>query len=124
MERPIRVLVGKRPRLTRELILTTFSDPPDIEIVGEVADEADIPASVEKTNPDVIVIAQDKLGSGPASATQCFVNAQTCESLLLPHIITTRFTIGHLLRFTRTASRPRKNPSWVFFEPRSARFAA
>jgi chemotaxis response regulator CheB len=65
MEKPIRVLVANRPRLMRELILTTLSDQPDIEIVGEVADEADIPVSVEKTNPDVIVIAQDKLGERP-----------------------------------------------------------
>jgi chemotaxis response regulator CheB len=50
----------------RELILTTFSDQPDVEIVGEVADEVDIPVSVEKTNPDVVVIAQDKLGERPS----------------------------------------------------------
>jgi chemotaxis response regulator CheB len=49
----------------RELILTTFSDQPDIEIVGEVANEADILVSVEKTNPDVVVIAQEKLGERP-----------------------------------------------------------
>ncbi len=66
MERAIRVLVANRPRLMRELILTTFSDQPDIEIVGEIADEADIPASVERTNPDVIVITQDKLGERPS----------------------------------------------------------
>jgi chemotaxis response regulator CheB len=65
MEKPIRVLVANRPRLMRELILTTFSDQPDIEIVGEVADEADIPVTVEKTNPDVVVIAQEKLGERP-----------------------------------------------------------
>jgi chemotaxis response regulator CheB len=66
MEKPIRVLVANRPRLMRELILTTFSDQPDIEIVGEVTDEADIPVSIEKTNPDVVVIAQDKLGERPS----------------------------------------------------------
>jgi chemotaxis response regulator CheB len=66
MEKPIRVLVANRPRLMRELILTTFSDQPDIEIVGEVADEGDIPVSVAKTNPDVVVIAQEKLGERPS----------------------------------------------------------
>ena len=66
MQKPIRVLVANRPRLMRELILTTFSDQPDIEIVGEVANEADIPVGVEKTNPDVVVIAQDKLGERPS----------------------------------------------------------
>jgi chemotaxis response regulator CheB len=66
MEKPIRVLVANRPRLMRELILTTFSDQPDIEIVGEVADEADIAVSVEKTNPDFVVVSQDKLGERPS----------------------------------------------------------
>ncbi len=66
MDKPIRVLVANRPRLMRELILTTFSDQPDIEVVGEVADEADIPVSIERTNPDVVVIAQEKLGERPS----------------------------------------------------------
>ena len=42
MEKAIRVLVANRPRLLRETILTTFADQPDIEIVGEVADESEI----------------------------------------------------------------------------------
>jgi|ERR1700756_4334318 chemotaxis response regulator CheB len=65
MDKPIRVLVANRPRLIRELILTTFTDQPDIEVVGQVTNEADILESVEKTNPDFILIAQDSLGSRP-----------------------------------------------------------
>jgi len=42
MEKVIRVLVANRPRLMRELILTTFADQPDIEIVGEVGEESEI----------------------------------------------------------------------------------
>jgi len=72
MEKPIRILVANRPRLMRELILTTFSDQPDIEIVGEVADEADILEIVEKTNPDFIVIAQDRLGERPSVCDTVF----------------------------------------------------
>jgi DNA-binding NarL/FixJ family response regulator len=66
MEKQIRVLVANRPRLMRELILTTFADQPDIEIVGEVTDEADIPDSVDRTLPDFLVISQDKLGRRPS----------------------------------------------------------
>jgi len=65
MEKQIRVLVANHPRLMREMILTTFADQPDIEIVGEVTDEADIPDSVDRTLPDFLVISQDKLGSRP-----------------------------------------------------------
>jgi chemotaxis response regulator CheB len=65
METRIRVLVAYRPRLMRELILTTLADQPDIEIVGEVADETKILESVAETRPDFVVIAQDRLGKRP-----------------------------------------------------------
>ena len=66
MENPIRVLVANGHRLMRELILMTFADQADIEIADEVPDEADILDSVEKTNPDFVVIAQDTLAERPA----------------------------------------------------------
>jgi len=62
---PIRVLVAKGHRLMRELVLTTFSDQADIEILDEVPDEAEILDRVEKTNPDFVVIAQDALEGRP-----------------------------------------------------------
>jgi chemotaxis response regulator CheB len=65
MEKPIRVLMAYRPRLMRELILTTFADQPDIEVVGQVTDEAHILESVEKTQPDFVLIDQDRLGKRP-----------------------------------------------------------
>jgi len=65
MEARIRVLVAYRSRLMRELILTTLADQPDIEIVGQVADEANILESVAATHPDFIVIAQDRMGKRP-----------------------------------------------------------
>jgi len=66
MEKAIRVLVANRPRLMRELILAVFADQPDIEIVGEVADDAEIPATVKQTNPDFLVIALDNPSERPA----------------------------------------------------------
>ncbi len=65
MEKSIRVLVANHPRLMREIVLTTFADQPDIEIVGEVEDESDISASVKKTLPNVVVIALDQPGTRP-----------------------------------------------------------
>ena len=70
MEKPIRVLVANRPRLTRETILTTFADQPDIEIVGEVADESEISESVKKTLPHFVVIALDQPGRRPPICDQ------------------------------------------------------
>jgi DNA-binding NarL/FixJ family response regulator len=64
MEKTIRVLVANRPRLMRELVLTTFADQPDIEIVGEVTHDSEIPASIEQTKPDFLVITLDGAGGG------------------------------------------------------------
>ena len=66
MERQIRVLVAIRPRLMRELILNTFADQPDIEIVGEVADEAEVPAAVDNSSPDFLVLSQDDILHRPS----------------------------------------------------------
>jgi len=75
MEKSIRVLVANHPRLMREIILTTFADQPDIEIVGEVADESEISESVKRTLPNFVVIALDEPGRRP----------RICDELLREH---------------------------------------
>ena len=75
MEKSIRVLVANHPRLMREIVLTTFADQPDIEIVGEVADELDISTSVKKTLPNVVVISLD----------QPDIRPRICDELLREH---------------------------------------
>jgi len=54
------VLVANRPRLIRELVMATISDQPDIEIVGEVADEDQLIEVVEQVQPDVLILAMDE----------------------------------------------------------------
>lgn len=75
MEKLIRVLVANHPRLMREIVLTTFADQPDIEIVGEIADESQISESVKKTLPNFVVIALDQPGKRP----------KICDILLREH---------------------------------------
>lgn len=75
MQKTVRVLVANRPRLNRELILTTFADQPDIEVVGELADESQIFETVEKTRPNFVVIALDEPSKRPA----------ICDLLLREH---------------------------------------
>src|SRR6266852_4731868 len=65
IETRISPVMAYPPRLMRGLILTTLADQPDIEIVGQVADEAKILESVAETHPDFVVIAQDRLGKRP-----------------------------------------------------------
>ena len=55
----IRVLVANQPRLMRELVLATMSDQPDIEIVGQVDNDAGVRAAVESTSPDFLIVALD-----------------------------------------------------------------
>lgn len=62
----IRVLVANRPRLMRELVLETISDQPDIEIVGEVTDTADIERLVAESKPDFVIIALEEADQRPA----------------------------------------------------------
>ena len=75
MEKSIRVLVANHPRLMREIVLTTFADQPDIEVVGEVEDESDISATVKKALPNIVVIALDQPGVRP----------RICDELLREH---------------------------------------
>ena len=65
MTRNVRVLVANRPRLIRELILATIADQPDIEVVGEVQNEADILGAVERQQPDFLIVALDNPRSRP-----------------------------------------------------------
>jgi DNA-binding NarL/FixJ family response regulator len=65
MDKIIRILVANRPRFVRELLLATLADRPNIEIVGEVSNEAEIPASVKRTAPDLLLISLDDSGKRP-----------------------------------------------------------
>jgi len=75
MNRAIRVLVANQPRLMRELIVATLTDQPDMEIVGEVADDAEIPGEVARSLPDLVVISMDESGKQPV----------LCETILNKH---------------------------------------
>ena len=75
MNRALRVLVANQPRLIRELIVATLTDQPDMEIVGQVADDAEIPGEVAKNSPDLVVISMDESGKRPA----------LCDSILHEH---------------------------------------
>ncbi|MEJ2009123.1 MAG: hypothetical protein P8Z30_13375 [Acidobacteriota bacterium] len=66
MTRNVRVLVANRPRLIRELTLATIADQPDIEVVGEVINEADLLNAVEEQRPDFLIVALDDSGARPS----------------------------------------------------------
>jgi hypothetical protein len=61
----IRVLVANRPRLMKDLVLATIGDQPDIEVVGETEDEAEITELVERTRPDYLIIALENPEARP-----------------------------------------------------------
>jgi AmiR/NasT family two-component response regulator len=72
---PTRVLVANRPRLTRELVIATISDQPDIEIVGEIQEEAELKNAVEETRPDFVIVALERSNR----------ITDICESILRTH---------------------------------------
>lgn len=61
----IRVLVANRPRLMREVVLTTIGDQPDIEVVGEARSDQEITELVERMHPDFLIIAPDQSEKRP-----------------------------------------------------------
>jgi DNA-binding NarL/FixJ family response regulator len=79
----IKVLVANRPRLMRELVLVTISDQPDIEIVGEVADTADIYRMVAESKPDFVIIALDEADQRPAICDGLFARSPATKVLAL-----------------------------------------
>jgi DNA-binding NarL/FixJ family response regulator len=66
MDTNIRVLVANRPRLWRELVLSTLSEQAGIRVVGEVENEQDVPAQVAQTKPDFLLIGLDQGQKCPA----------------------------------------------------------
>lgn len=55
----VRVLVANRPRLMREIVLATIADQPDIEVVGDLEQTANLTEIVEQVQPDVLIVALD-----------------------------------------------------------------
>jgi len=72
MDRRIRMLVANRPRIMRDSIIATFADQPDIEIVGEVIEDAEILGRVQETQPDFLFLDLEENGKRP----------RLCESVL------------------------------------------
>ena len=66
MLKTFRVLMANQPKLMRELLVEMLAEESWIEIVGEVAHEAEIRESVQKTAPDLLVVTADKPGKRPA----------------------------------------------------------
>lgn len=60
MDADVRVLVANHPRLLREMVLSTLSEQPGINVVGEVENETDVPSVVAETKPDFLLIALDE----------------------------------------------------------------
>jgi chemotaxis response regulator CheB len=50
----------------RELLMATICDQPDIEIVGEIQDDAEILDAVDKMRPDFLIVALEESEERPA----------------------------------------------------------
>jgi chemotaxis response regulator CheB len=70
METSVRVLVANRPRLFRELMVSTLSKHAGIKIVGVAENDEDIPSLVAETRPDCLLIALDESQRRPLLCDQ------------------------------------------------------
>ena len=71
----VRVLVANRPRLMRDLILETIGGQADIEIAGEIPEESEILAAVDRTRPDFLIVTLGDSDERPS----------VCDSVLARH---------------------------------------
>jgi hypothetical protein len=100
----VRVVVANRPRLMREVVLATLADQPDIEVVGETQNDAEITELVERSRPDFLIIALEEQESRPG----------ICG-----------FLLGRYPQMKVLAIAPEKNITvcyWAFMDLRSKRF--
>jgi len=70
MDTSVRVLVANRPRLLRELVLSTLSEQAGIRVVGEATSEQEVPSLVAETKPDFLLIALDESHRRPTLCDQ------------------------------------------------------
>jgi DNA-binding NarL/FixJ family response regulator len=56
-------------------LLATISDQPDIEVVGEIQQEAELEHAVEETRPDFLIVALERSNNLP----------EICKSILRHH---------------------------------------
>lgn len=66
MEPGIRVLVATRPRLMRQVVLSTLARQSEIQVVGEAEDEQQVVTLAEETRPDFVLIELDESRKRPA----------------------------------------------------------
>lgn len=74
-QRAIRILVANHPKLMRDAVLAAFTGQPDMEIVGEVSDNAEVEDRVNQTSPDLLITTLEDSGERPA----------ICESVFKAH---------------------------------------
>lgn len=102
----IRVLVANRPRLMRELVIATISDQPDIQVVGEIDDDANIEKAVDETSPDFLIVTLDGHDRLP----------DFCQAILRKH--------SHLKVIAIAPDRNLTVFYWAFLQVRSNRIEA
>jgi DNA-binding NarL/FixJ family response regulator len=55
----IRVAVANQPRMMRDLIATSLAIEEGVEVVAQIADEAEIPRVIEETKPEFLIVSLD-----------------------------------------------------------------
>jgi DNA-binding NarL/FixJ family response regulator len=62
--RPTRVVLGRMPRLLREIVMQLIQGEPDVQILGEATEEDAVASLLQGGDADVLVI-EDAADEGP-----------------------------------------------------------
>ena len=56
---PTRILLAHMPHMLRSIIRDIVSDEPDMEVVGELAGQAGLPAMIEQTGATFVIVGHE-----------------------------------------------------------------
>jgi DNA-binding NarL/FixJ family response regulator len=59
--------MANQPRIMREVIAMSLAEEGDVEVVADIADEAEISRAVEETTPDFLIVSLDSRRFGSSA---------------------------------------------------------
>ena len=101
MTGPVRVLVVDDDALVRSALAMVLGGAPGLELVGEAADGAEVPAAVARTRPDVVLMDIRMPRTDGLTATEALMGAPDAPAVI---VLTTFDADDQVLRALRAGA--------------------